>query len=89
MVIYINIKVTNKVIGGGKMAKRLVVNLDGIKQLRIDKDISVEEMSKLMGYKGYQGYYYKENGVRKLSADDVAKISVILEVPINELFFEE
>lgn len=71
------------------MEKQLVVNLDLIKSLRTQKNISIEEMSKLMGYKGYQGYYYKENGSRKMSADDVAKISVLLEVPINELFFEQ
>lgn len=70
------------------MLKHKVVNLDLIKQLRHKRDISIEEMSKIMGYKGYQGYYYKENGSRKMSADDIAKISVILAVPINELFFE-
>ncbi|MFL0507405.1 helix-turn-helix domain-containing protein [Ureibacillus sp. 179-F W5.1 NHS] len=70
------------------MVKHSVVNLALIKSLRTDKNISVEEMSKRMGYQGYQGYYYKENGSRKMSADDIAKISVILDVPINELFFE-
>lgn len=71
------------------MEKQLVVNLDLIKNLRMQKNISIEEMSKLMGYKGYQGYYYKENGARKMSADDIAKISILLDVPINELFFEK
>lgn len=71
------------------MIKSMVVNLEMIKQLRNKKDISIEQMSKFMGYKGYQGYYYKENGIRKMSADDIAKISVILAVPINELFFED
>ncbi|MER2107421.1 MAG: helix-turn-helix domain-containing protein [Solibacillus sp.] len=70
------------------MKKAMVVNLDLIKQLRSENDISIEEMSKFMGYKGYQGYYYKESGTRKMSADDIAKISVILNVPISELFFE-
>lgn len=70
------------------MKKPLVVNLDLIKQKRSQRDISIEEMSKFMGYKGYQGYYYKENGIRKMSADDIAKISAILSIPINELFFE-
>lgn len=69
--------------------KQLVVNLDLIKQLRNQKNISIEEMSRFMGYRGYQGYYYKENGSRKMSADDIAKISIILSVPINKLFFEQ
>lgn len=89
MVMYIKFKVTLMVIQGVlNMKKPMVVNLDLIKQLRSQKDISIEEMSKNMGYKGYQGYYYKENGTRKMSADDIAKISVILSIPINELFFE-
>jgi transcriptional regulator with XRE-family HTH domain len=71
------------------MEKQLVVNLELIKELRMKKNISIEQMSKLMGYKGYQGYYYKENGTRKMSADDIAKISVLLGVPINALFFEK
>lgn len=66
--------------------KRLIVDLELIKKLRNSRDISVEEMSRRMGYKGYQGYYYKENGTRKMSADDVAKISIILDVPIEKLF---
>ena len=70
------------------MIKHSVVNLALVKSLRLNKNITVEEMSKKMGYQGYQGYYYKENGSRKMSADDIAKISVILEVPINDLFFE-
>lgn len=70
------------------MEKQLVVNLDLIKRLRIKKNISIEQMSKLMGYKGYQGYYYKENGSRKMSADDIAKISILLGVPINDLFLK-
>ncbi|QGG51568.1 XRE family transcriptional regulator [Lysinibacillus pakistanensis] len=70
------------------MIKYPVVNLDLIKELRSNKNISIEEMSTTMGYKGYQGYYYKENGSRKMSAEDIAKISTILSVPINKLFFD-
>lgn len=84
---YSVIKVTDSVIGGGFMLNHLIVNLELIKTLRIQQEISIEEMSMLMGYKGYQGYYYKENGARKMSADDIAKISVILDVPISDLFF--
>lgn len=87
MVMYSVLKVTDTVMGGDSMLNHLIVNLELIKTLRNQKNISIEEMSKLMGYKGYQGYYYKENGTRKMSAEDVAKISVILKVPISELFF--
>lgn len=91
MVIYILIKVTEKVIlwEVSILIKHPVVDLNLIKQIRNQKNISIEEMSTAMGYKGYQGYYYKENGVRKMSAEDIAKISSILAVPIDKLFFEQ
>ncbi|MER1958839.1 MAG: helix-turn-helix transcriptional regulator [Solibacillus sp.] len=65
------------------------VNIELLKELRIQKGLSVEEMSKLMGFESYQGYYYKESGARKMGADDVAKAAEILEVPIQKLFFEK
>lgn len=63
------------------------VNLNLLKELRIEKGYSVEEMSKMMGFESYQGYYYKESGARKMGADDIAKAAEILEVPIQMLFF--
>lgn len=65
------------------------VNIELLKELRIQKGLSVEEMSKLMGFESYQGYYYKESGARKMGADDVAKAAEILEVPIQKLFLRK
>ncbi|WP_233548050.1 helix-turn-helix transcriptional regulator [Rummeliibacillus sp. POC4] len=64
------------------------VNLLYIKQLREEKNISVEQMSKLLGYVGYQGYYYKEKGIRKMSAEDIALVAMTLGVPIESLFLK-
>lgn len=69
--------------------KATVVNLELIRELRNKKGISIEKMSLLLGYEGYQAYYYKERGIRKMSAEDIAGIAKILKVPINMLFFEE
>ena len=66
-----------------------VVNLELIRNLRNDKEISVSEMSVMLGYEGYQAYYYKERGIRKMSAEDIAGIAKFLQVPINTLFLEE
>ncbi|WP_336663245.1 helix-turn-helix transcriptional regulator [Kurthia gibsonii] len=66
--------------------KKVKVNTNYIKVLRKNKNISIEKMSFLMGYKGYQAYYYKENGIRKMSAEDIAMISQILEIPMKELY---
>lgn len=65
------------------------VNLGYIKKLRLDNDISIEEMSLRLGYEGYQAYYYKERGIRKMSAEDVAGIAKILSVKVDDLFFED
>ncbi|RIJ65551.1 hypothetical protein D1606_07985 [Rummeliibacillus sp. POC4] len=45
-------------------------------------------MSKLLGYVGYQGYYYKEKGIRKMSAEDIALVAMTLGVPIESLFLK-
>lgn len=66
--------------------KKIKVNTNYIKLLRKNKSISIEKMSLLMGYKGYQAYYYKENGIRKMNAEDIAMISQILEIPMEELY---
>ncbi|MFG3611278.1 helix-turn-helix domain-containing protein [Rummeliibacillus stabekisii] len=62
------------------------VNLSYIKELREDKQITIEQMSKNLGYLGYQGYYYKERGIRKMSAEDIAMISLTLGVSIESLY---
>lgn len=65
------------------------VNLNYIKELRINRGISIEEMSLKLGYEGYQAYYYKERGIRKMSAEDVAGIAKILSVTVDELFLKK
>lgn len=71
------------------MVKKEVVNLNLIKELRVKKGFSIEEMATILGYEGYQAYYNKEKGIRKMSVEDIATISFILKVPIKKLFFEE
>lgn len=67
--------------------KKGYVNLELLRELRIQKGYSIEEMSKKMGFESYQGYYYKESGIRKIGADEIAKAAEILRVPIQSLFF--
>ncbi len=70
------------------MSKHGVVNLPFIRELRVENDIYTEDMSIRLGYEGYQAYYYKERGIRKMSVEDIARIAAILNVPIGKLFFE-
>lgn len=69
--------------------KVISIDLKKIRDLRIEKEISHEEMSERLGYPGYHYYYKKEVGIRKMSVEDIARIAAVLEVPIESLFFEE
>lgn len=70
------------------MSQSKVVNIELIKSVRLKKGISTEQMAKLMGYKGSNAYFRKENGDRKFSVEDIMKVSMILEIPIQDIFFE-
>lgn len=65
------------------------IDLKLIQELRVERGISIEEMSKRLGYDNYDYYYKKERGIRKLSVEDIARIASVLNVPIESLFFEE
>lgn len=71
------------------MDKNELINLIFIKEVRTSKGVTIEEMSKLLGYEGYQAYYYKEKGIRKMSAEDIGEIAHTLKVPINSLFLKK
>lgn len=65
------------------------VDLDRIKELRKKNRISIDEMSRRLGYESQNGYYYLEIGRNKFSAETLAMVAGILGVNINTLFFTE
>lgn len=65
------------------------VNLEKIKKLRKKSGLSVEDVSRDLGYKTVNGYYYLETGRNKFSAENLAMVAEILGVSISALFFEE
>lgn len=66
----------------------LKVDLKKLKQLRKNR-MSLGEMSLQLGYESPNGYYYLESGRSKIPADVLAQVSVILDVPIQDLFFDD
>ena len=70
------------------MSQSKVVNIELIKSVRLKKGISTEQMAKKMGYKGGNEYFRKENGDRKFSVEDIMKVSMILEIPIQDIFLK-
>lgn len=65
------------------------VNLKKIKLLRKKNKLSLQEMSEKLGYESQNGYYYLETGRNKFSAEAIAKVADIFQVPIESLFFED
>ncbi|WP_100538146.1 helix-turn-helix transcriptional regulator [Paenibacillus sp. GM2FR] len=65
------------------------VDLVKIKAHRKANDLSLDDMSKLLGYESPNGYYYLETGRGKFTAEALAKVADKLGVSIEELFFVE
>ncbi|MCQ2009392.1 helix-turn-helix transcriptional regulator [Sporolactobacillus sp. STSJ-5] len=66
----------------------LTVDLNRMRQLRESK-MSLQEMATRIGYQSANGYYYLECGRSKISAATLAKVAVVLDVPIQELFTDQ
>lgn len=64
------------------------VDLQKVKEKRKGKKLSIEKMSKALGYDSPNGYFYLESGKSKFPAEKLAMVSEILDVPIQKLFFE-
>lgn len=62
------------------------LDLEKIKQIRLDKKISIEELSLALGYETRYGYQHVEKGRRKLKAGKMPTLSRLLETPIDDLY---
>lgn len=62
------------------------VDLNKIKKLRKEKDITQNEMAKKLGYKSDVGYHYLESGRCQIAAIQLAMIAQILDVPVSHLY---
>ncbi|RYM06178.1 XRE family transcriptional regulator [Sporolactobacillus sp. THM7-7] len=65
----------------------LTVDLKKLKKLRKEQ-MSLEKMSEKLGYQSPNGYYYLESGRSKITAETLAKVATILNVPIEDFFME-
>ena len=60
-----------------------------LRQVRKSKGITQTFMASKLGYKKASGYANIESGHRKLSLENAKKIAEILDMDINELFFDQ
>ncbi|MFT8872508.1 MAG: helix-turn-helix transcriptional regulator [Sporolactobacillus sp.] len=65
----------------------LVPDLMKMRRLRKER-MTLLQMAEKLGYRSQNGYYYLESGIHKISAEMLAQVAAILEVPIQDLFIE-
>lgn len=66
-----------------------MVNLKRIKELRKERGLSLAKISKELGFKTQQGYFYIEKGKTKLKVDHLLKLARILDISIDDLLQED
>lgn len=67
------------------------LNLKRLRAERIAKGMNQDEMAKAMGWHNRASYAKRENGITKISANELVKMASILGYGINQLgiFFEQ
>ncbi len=59
-----------------------------LRKIRQEKNIKVKEIAEKIGLKTEGAYYKKENGTVPFTLEEGRIISNLLEMPIEEIFFE-
>ncbi|WP_213996156.1 MULTISPECIES: helix-turn-helix transcriptional regulator [Tepidanaerobacter] len=59
-----------------------------LKKIRTDKNITQKEMALKLGYKDKSGYCQLKNGDVEMTLEKAIKISQILGVGVEEIFFD-
>lgn len=63
------------------------MNLENVYRIRKQKNISVTDMTKLLGLKAESAYYKKEKGYIKFSLLEARMISLKFGMSIEDIFF--
>lgn len=62
------------------------INLELIKKTRKEKGLYIDNMAEKLGLTNGSMYWKRENGDYKFKAEEVMKLSEILEIPFEQLF---
>ncbi|WP_414150341.1 helix-turn-helix transcriptional regulator [Acetobacterium carbinolicum] len=58
-----------------------------VRELRENRGYTQDDMAEKLGLKSKNAYSMKERGERKFSLEEANKISLIFEMPIEQIFF--
>lgn len=67
----------------------MFVNIRIIKEKRKDEGYTIDDMSRKLGLTNGSMYYKREVGQYKFKAEEIMKISDILQIPIEMLFLSD
>lgn len=67
----------------------LIVDREKLKKLRKSKGLSIACVSKHLGFKSQQGYYYKETGVSEVTAVELGKLATLYGVSVESLYKDD
>ena len=70
------------------MCAEYVVNLDFLKQKRLEKGVSLMFMSEKLGFKNASSYMRYENGEYSLEANMLPILAEVLECDIQDFFYK-
>jgi len=60
-----------------------------LREIRKKKNIKVKEISDTLGLKTEAAYYKKETGNVPFTLEEGRKVSILLGMPIEDIFFED
>jgi transcriptional regulator with XRE-family HTH domain len=66
-----------------------MLNYRLLRQKRREKEITIAEMSKHLGFKTPAGYWHIEQGHTKVSVEQLLKLSEFLGIPLGQLAKEK
>ena len=65
------------------------VNIAKLKELRKTHGLSLAYVSDYLGFSTQQGYYYKEAGLRGISAEELGKLATLYGVSVESLYKDD
>ena len=65
------------------------LNYKKLRELRLKKGLTQEEVARAIGYESNLGYHYIETGKRRITAERLARLAELFGVGIEDLFTKE